>query len=68
MYLVILHEDRFLIFFVLFLLFFIYFFLKPYMAAAEQAALRQEEPRGGMEEPAEAVPERVTERNVSEAE
>ena len=49
-------------------MFFIYFFLKPYMAAAEQAALRQEEPRGGMEGPAEAVPQRVTERNVSEAE
>ena len=91
MYLVILHEDRFLIFFflfvlfcfvcfvcfvllfcfVFFLLFFlfcIYFFLKPYMPAAELAALRQGEPRGGMEGPAEAVPERVTERNVSEAE
>ena len=70
MYLVILHEDIFLIFFVLFVLFllfvlfFIYFFLKPYMAAAELAALRQGEPRGGMEGPAEAVPERVTERNV----
>ena len=77
LYLVILHEDRFLIFlilfvlfvlFLLFVLFFIYFFLKPYMAAAELAALRQGEPRGGMEGPAEAVPERVTERNVSEAE
>ena len=34
------------------------------MAAAELAALRQGEPRGGMEGPAEAVPERVTERNV----
>ena len=33
------------------------------MAAAELAALRQGEPRGGMEGPAEAVPERVTERN-----
>ena len=38
------------------------------MAAAELAALRQREPREGMEGPAEAVPERVTERNVSEAE
>ena len=34
----------------------------------EQAALRQGEPREGMEGPAEAVPQRVTERNVSEAE
>ena len=38
------------------------------MAAAEQAALRQGNLREGMEGPAEAVPERVTERNVSEAE
>ncbi len=38
------------------------------MAAAELAAFRQGEPRGGMEGPAEAVPQRVTERNVSEAE
>ena len=38
------------------------------MAAAELAALRQGEPREGMEGPAEAVPQRVTERNVSEAE
>ena len=83
MYLVILHEDIFLIFFVLFFLFclfcfvlffsfvsfiFYIFLFKPYMAAAELAALRQGEPRGGMEGPAEAVPERVTERNVSEAE
>ena len=34
----------------------------------EQAALRQGRPRGGMEGPAEAMPQRVTERNVSEAE
>ena len=34
----------------------------------ELAALRQGNPRGGMEGPAEAVPQRVTERNVSEAE
>ena len=38
------------------------------MAAAELAALRQGNLRGGMEGPAEAVPQRVTERNVSEAE
>ena len=38
------------------------------MAAAELAALRQGNPRGGMEGPAEAMPQRVTERNVSEAE
>ena len=38
------------------------------MAAAELAALRQGRSRGGMERPAEAVPQRVTERNVSEAE
>ena len=34
----------------------------------ELAALKTREPRGGMEGPAEAVPQRVTERNVSEAE
>ena len=52
-----------------FYLFYFYIFLfKPYMAAAELAALRQGEPRGGMERPAEVVPQRVTERNVSEAE
>ena len=34
------------------------------MAAAELAALRQGELRGGMEGPAEAETERVTERNV----
>ena len=33
------------------------------MATAELAALRQGEPRGGMEGPAEAETERVTERN-----
>ena len=38
------------------------------MAAAELAALRQRNLRGGMEGPAEAVPQWVTERNVSEAE
>ena len=55
--------------FVSFVSFIFYIFLfKPYMAAAELAALRQGEPRGGMEGPAEAVPQRVTERNVSEAE
>ena len=38
------------------------------MAAAKLAALRRGDLREGMEGPAEAVPERVTERNVSEAE
>ena len=75
LYLVILYEDRFLILFCFFCLFvsfihfiFIYFFFFTVYGSSGTGGIETRGTARGMEGPAEAVPQRVTERNVSEAE